>query len=215
MKLKLRFAAIFIVSFLAAFSILNGRFVFANVQFWTLTGTAKSNLPSGSFGPSETRSQKPSPVLQVGLPDRANLVISHLGISAPLVFGIGAEPAKIYDSLEKGIVHYSDTPKPGQGKGASVLLGHSSAYPWYKGHYGSIFALLGKLEPGDRFYIEYEDGRRFTYEMKESIIFNPFIKDSRLSKLENPDKESVVLLSCWPVGTNYRRIAVRADLVTN
>ncbi len=128
------------------------------------------------------------------------------------MFNVPNNNDRIYSNLEKGVVHYSDTAKPGN-PGVAVILGHSSAYPWYKGNYGAVFALLSKLKIGDRFYVQYADNRTFVYEMTQSIIFNPFANDERLTALENAPGSSIILISCYPVGTNYKRIAVQAKQV--
>ncbi len=197
---------IYAVVFVLIFSFLNSRFILANFEFWLLTGSSKPNislLPSSTPVPSQTRTHP--------LPDKAQLVIDKLGVSAPIVFGVSNKSTDIYNNLEKGVVHYSDTPKPGA-NGVSIILGHSSAYPWYKGSYGAVFALLGKLSPGDKFYIRYEDGQTFTFVIKQAVVFTPFREDERLIGIEKNSKTSLVLISCWPVGTNYKRIAIEAEL---
>lgn len=206
--MKLKLLIIFILAFVLIFAVLNSRFVYANMRFWLLTGTRPSTF-DGAQKNQPKKSGLPKPV---ELPNKAQLVIDKLGVSAPIVFGASNNTDDIYKNLENGVVHYSQTPKPGAG-GISIVLGHSSAYPWYKGHYGSVFALLGKLKPGDNFYVQYENGQTFTYSVKQSLVFSPFKKDDRLSQIENDSYQSLVLVSCWPVGTNYRRIAVQAEQI--
>ncbi len=208
--MKIRFLAIFAGTFLVVFGILNVRFLIANVRFLVAPGTiVRDDTLEGArlFPLAENVQAKP-------LPSQARLVIDSIGVDAPIVFGVAPDPDQVYQNLEKGAVHYSNTPKPGL-SGVSVILGHSSAYPWYKGNYGSIFALLGKLKPGDRFYVQYSDGRLFVYEVKQSIVFNPFVPDDRIEEIEQLKGTNLVLVSCWPVGTNYRRIAVQAQLVSS
>ena len=139
------------------------------------------------------------------------LEIPSLGVRAPIVLEKSLDPNKIFDRLEDGVVHYSGSSLPGQ-KGAAIILGHSSAYPWYKGKYGSVFALLGRLKTGDRIIINSGE-KTLVYEVKESLIFNPPFKNTGLERLTAADGSSIILISCWPVGTNYKRIAVRADLI--
>lgn len=207
-SLKFRFLAIFLGTFILVFGLLNTRYLYANVRYWVDPGTivTKDSLDKARLLPlAGDISTKP-------LPDHAQLVIDSIGINAPIIFGVSTDDNDVYNNLEKGVVHYSSTPRPGQ-KGVSVVLGHSSAYPWYKGHYGSVFALLNKLNPGDKFYIQYEDNRVFVFQVKQSLVFNPFGDDARLKELEQSNVPSLILLSCWPVGTNYRRIAIQAELV--
>jgi LPXTG-site transpeptidase (sortase) family protein len=204
--IAMRLAAIFTSTFVAAFFLLNIRFVEKNVQYLIAPGTIKTRntLQDAIRLLPLAENVKPKP-----LPDHARLVIDSIGVNAPIVFGVSDDNDSIYKRLEDGVVHYSNTAKPGL-PGAAVILGHSSAYPWYKGDYGAVFALLSRIKPGDRFYIQYEDNRTFVYEMRQAIIFNPFADDQRLAELENTPESSLVLISCYPVGTNYKRIALQA-----
>lgn len=140
------------------------------------------------------------------------LQIPSLGIKAPIVFEPSTDENVIYKSLEKGIVHYSETPRPGE-KGVSIILGHSSAYSWYRGDYGSIFSQISKLKDGDVILID-SGSQKLSYEVSRSIIFSPKTEtDFELRELELANGSSIVLMTCWPTGTNAKRIAVRADLI--
>jgi len=204
-----RLIVIFAASFTAAFLLLNIRFVEKNVQYLVAPGTIRTRDTLGDAIRLLPLAQnmRPKP-----LSDTATLVIDSIGVRAPIVFNVPDNNDLIYNNLEKGVVHYSNTAKPGE-PGAAIVLGHSSAYPWYKGNYGAVFALLSKLKVGDRFYVQYDDNRSFVYEMKQAIIFNPFENDQRLTDIENASGSSLILISCYPVGTNYKRIAVQAQLV--
>lgn len=204
-----RLLVIFIITFSSAFLLLNYRFVEKNVQYIVAPGTIKTR---DTLKDAIQLLPLAENVQDKQLPDQAILVIDSIGVRAPIVFNVPSNNDLIYKNLESGIVHYSNTVKPGL-PGASVMLGHSSAYPWYKGNYGAVFALLSKLNVGDRFYIQYSDNRTFVYEMTQAIIFNPFANDKRLTALENEPESSIVLISCYPVGTNYKRIAVQAKQV--
>ena len=208
MKLRrLRFFSIFVVAFVLIFAVLNGRFLVAETQYSLgmtptispIVSPAPGNLPI----PEKT---------EIKISDSAILTIGKIGVSAPIVFGISDKTKDIYDNLSRGVVHYSPSPKPGE-KGASIILGHSSDYLWKKNAYGSVFALLGKLAPGDRLQVQYDNGTVLTFEVKQSLIFAPFSNDSRLDKIEGCTDSSLVLVSCWPVGTAYKRIAVEAVII--
>lgn len=178
------------------FGLLNIRYVSAQIKFWFFPVTINSQI---------------TPILPLSDSRNFFLEIPAIGAGAPVVLEKSLDQNKIFKSLENGVVHYADSPLPGQ-KGATIILGHSSAYPWYRGDYGSVFALLEKLKPGDDVYIK--NGEKvFAYRVTESIIFYPFAKDKSVDQIAQTDTSSVVLVSCWPVGTNFRRIAVRADLI--
>lgn len=201
----MRFLKIFIISFIVIFAALNGRFLYANLNYWFKS--FGSQIKNGSPISTSTSSNSTK-----NLPDKAILVIEKIGVSTPIVFGVNNNDSAILNNLENGVVHYSNTPKPGLA-GVSIILGHSSAYPWYKGSYGSVFALLGKLNPGDRFSVQYNDGQVFNFVVRRSVVFSPFGNDARLTAIEKTPGSSLVLISCWPIGTNYKRIAIQAELI--
>ncbi|PJE50381.1 MAG: hypothetical protein COV29_04400 [Candidatus Yanofskybacteria bacterium CG10_big_fil_rev_8_21_14_0_10_36_16] len=140
------------------------------------------------------------------------LEIPRLRVSAPIIIEPSTNTDTIYKRLENGVVHYASTPMPGEA-GTSIILGHSSAYPWYRGQYGSVFALLNQLNAGD--VIQIQNGNEIlNYKVAGSLVFSPFSEDNlKLAEFESTDGSSLVLLSCWPVGTNYKRIAIKADLI--
>jgi LPXTG-site transpeptidase (sortase) family protein len=199
--MKLKFLFVFVAAFVLIFAVLNSRFIYANLKFWLEGGTAHERN-----SPPKTES-----VQKGQLPDGATLIIDGIGVRTPIIFGVGDNVKNVYKNLENGVVHHSGTPKPGM-NGVSIILGHSSAYPWYKGAYGSVFALLGKLKAGDKIYVKYSDGRTFVFSVKQSIIFSPFKENPQLTQIEKSEKPTLVLISCWPIGTNYKRIAVQSEL---
>ena len=204
-----RLTTIFLSTFIVAFLMLNIRFVAKNVQYFVAPGTIKSpnSIQSAIRLLPIAQNIAPKP-----LPDKARLVIDKIGIDAPMVFNVPDDNDRIYARLQDGVVHYSVTAKPGN-PGTALILGHSSAYPWYKGKYGAVFALLSKLSPGDRFYVQYADNRSFIYEVKGSLVFNPFKSDDRVAALERLGGNNIILISCYPVGTTYLRIAVQAQQI--
>jgi len=201
MGMKFRFLLVFAVAFVLIFAVLNSRFILANLEFWLQNGKMQQQGP-----PLNTES---APREQ--LPNEAMLIIDNIGVRAPIIFNSTDNPNDIYENLENGVALYPSTSKPGM-DGVSVILGHSSAYPWYKGAFGSVFALLGKLKAGDKIYVEYADGQSFVFSVQQSIVFSPLSGDGRLSQIEKSEKSTLVLVSCWPIGTNYKRIAIEAEL---
>jgi LPXTG-site transpeptidase (sortase) family protein len=138
----------------------------------------------------------------------ASLIIPKLGIAAPIIFSQSAENKDILRDLHSGAAHYPGSALFGE-RGVGIVLGHSSAFPWYQGNYGSVFSLLHRLTVGDEFFVFYEN-KIYTYRVSKTDIVMP-----KNFQVENPDGGShLVLLSCWPVGTNWRRIVVFSDLVS-
>lgn len=140
------------------------------------------------------------------------LELASLGVSAPIVFEPTTTISKITDALNRGVVHYVNTPHPGEW-GVSVIVGHSSRPRGYYGKHAYVFSKLEQLDEGDTFRI-IKDGTPMTFRVSRKAILNPGAPDSAvLAELENPTGKSVVLMTCWPTGTASKRIAVRAELV--
>lgn len=140
------------------------------------------------------------------------LKIPVLGVEAPIIFEATVSENRIYSALEKGVVHYAETPAPGS-SGTSVIIGHSSAYPWYQGKYGYIFSRLSELHQGDIIIVK-KNNETLSYRVTKTLIFSPKDNnDYELNELGSTEGSSLVLMTCWPNGTNAKRIAVRADLI--
>lgn len=139
------------------------------------------------------------------LEQKATLLIPYLKISAPIVFSKSKKELDLQKDLEKGVVLYPGSVNPGE-DGTMVIVGHSSSYPWYKGNYGNIFSLLEKLKTGDKITIIYNN-KNYEYIVKDQTKATS--QSVQFLQMQNSD---LVLMSCWPVGTNSIRIAVSADL---
>ena len=115
---------------------------------------------------------------------------------------------EVQEFLRKGVVHYPGTAAPGQ-IGNSFITGHSSYYPWDKGHYKEVFANLNQLEPGDEYFIYFQQ-KKYTYQVKEKKEVSPFaikiLEQSKVNKLST-------LMTCWPLGTTLKRLIVVGEQV--
>jgi len=130
--------------------------------------------------------------------------IAKIGVSAPVIMNIATE--NIIPELKGGVVHYAETALPGQA-GNSVIVGHSSDYPWSDGRYKNIFALLDKLVNGDPITL-YFGSQKLTYTVIESKI----VKPTEVSVLAKTDRPVLTLVTCYPVGTSRNRLIIRAEL---
>lgn len=220
---------IWVISFCATFLVLN--FGFLTAQISSSFGMNKSEEPAlknvakvleektYSFPISENKQPEPiAPVIKtairssVSIGDSFVLEIDELGIKSPIILEPSTDLSKVYKSLEGGVVHYSSTPLPGEW-GTSIILGHSSK-PWgYKGSYAYVFSELEQLNEGATFEI-IENGQTMTFKISRKIIFNPEATDEQILRdFEQSYGKSVILMTCWPTGSNSKRIAVRGDLM--
>lgn len=213
-KTIIRLIKAFTVSAVAVYVFVNGPMLYNDAYYWIQSlRPAETNVSASGLAMIEPILLPVSTIDQQPLPNQATITIEKINVDVPIVFGVGSNPDDIYNNLTNGVVHYSPTSKPGQG-GPSIILCHSSLYPWQYNKYGAPCAQVGKLVPGDRITVKYSDGRIFNYRMKQTIIFNPLEADGdkRLAELESNPKPTLILVTCYPVGSNTSRAALEAVL---
>lgn len=178
MKEVLIFIVIFLVVFIVALIVFNGRFIYAQIKY--------NILGPAPLGEKIAR----------GLETPEKIVIPSIGVEAPVILAENSDEYILQKALEKGVVLYPNS---------NIILGHSSAYPWYRGNYGSVFSLLNKLEKGDEILLFSKD-KEYNYQ-----VVGKEIKAPKEISTEN-DNSILYLISCWPINTNWKRIVVKADL---
>jgi len=131
--------------------------------------------------------------------------VPKIGVEAPIVF-VG-DINWVNWNHKYGVVHYPETSFPGGG-GAILLSGHSSPPPNVRGPYDYIFSKLNDLQANDEIIIHFKE-QVFTYRIFRKEIMPP--QDFRLREYHG--KETVTLLSCWPVDTNARKIIIEGEKI--
>lgn len=132
--------------------------------------------------------------------------IAKIGVNAPLVFP--ENQSEVIPSLGSGVALLPGSAEPGQ-KGNTVLIGHSSDFPWSTGRYKTVFALLDALKSGDEILIPYQR-QILRYQVTESKVVQP----TDLSVVEPTPEPTLTLITCYPVGTTKNRLIVRARLIS-
>lgn len=167
---------------------------------------------------SKKHIKKLFPVLDLTIaPPDNRLIIPKIGKNIPIVEmdvnNLQGEDwseleKQIQDGLRGGVVHYPGTAIPGQ-IGNVFITGHSSYYPWDKGQYKEVFALLPQLEKGDFYYVYYNQ-KKYSYHITEKKEVMP----SNVQVLNQPDNERVsTLMTCVPVGTAIRRLILVGEQI--
>lgn len=142
------------------------------------------------------------------------IIIPKLGKNIPLVnvdnhkVGSPKDWNKIFEKeLEKGIIKYPGSANPGEA-GNAFVFGHSSNFPWIKGDYNDVFALLDKLEYGDEVTVFFKQ-KKYVYVIREKHIIKPGYVNAMKGKEE---AKQMTLMTCWPIGTTLNRLIVMGDL---
>ncbi len=119
---------------------------------------------------------------------------------------------EVYDRyLKFGLAHFKGTPIPGDG-GNSFIYGHSAVISFFNRHSNlpeTIFTKLENVDIGDSVEIERED-TTLSYIVRNKKIVSP--DDFSILKTQG-DKETVTLMTCWPLGVGTKRLIVVAERV--
>lgn len=133
---------------------------------------------------------------------RFGLIINKLGIQVPVIEGVdGLNKAVYYKALTRGVAHYKGTAKPGE-NGNIFIFGHSSTFIG-TGSYAQIFASLNNLKKGDEAIISFRD-KSYRYAVSAKKI----VASDDVSVLEPTKSEQLTIMTCWPIGSNAKRLIV-------
>lgn len=163
------------------------------------------SAPTGQNGPAPI-------VAKTSYTDKQNtLEIPKISISAPIVFSTSDNKTALTKDLNSGVVYYPGSVYPGQ-VGQIIILGHSAPLGWPKIKYDWVFTDLEKLAPGDTILIDLNN-KQYTYIVRQKTIIQrgADVPTDGLSAGNNV----LTLISCWPPGKDYQRIAVQAELLAN
>lgn len=139
-----------------------------------------------------------------------SLIISSLGITAPIVY-INEKNEKAYqEALKNGVVHFPGTAKVGE-FGNAYIFGHSSDYFWSTGNYKSVFALLPKIQLDSEITVSDETGTPFIYKVIESKRISA--KDLSVLDQQGNKRKLLTLQTSYPIGTALARWVVIAELL--
>lgn len=137
-----------------------------------------------------------------------SIVIPKIGAAARVIINVDPSNPKDYlPALQKGIAHAKGTVFPGM-KGISFYFSHSTDNFWDVGRYNAVFYLLKDMQVGDDIYIYFKN-QRYNYKVTKTEIINPD-DVSLLVNAQHVTDQEVVLQTCWPPGTTWKRFIVIA-----
>ncbi|MEK7124628.1 MAG: class E sortase [Patescibacteria group bacterium] len=137
------------------------------------------------------------------------LEIPKIGISAPVIISESDNAGVLKKNLDTGVVYYPQSVLPGQ-VGRTLLLGHSAPENWPHIKYDWVFNDLNDLSPGDEITLDFGN-KRYTYKVKRGDIIGKGAEI--ISDPSDQKSNTLILISCWPPGKDYKRIVVQAQLI--
>jgi LPXTG-site transpeptidase (sortase) family protein len=109
------------------------------------------------------------------------------------------------------VAQAKDTSLPGLGAGhTTYLFAHSTAEGLNMLRINSVFYLLGELNNNDIIFID-KNGINYTYKVYKQLVVDA--NQIQYLKYTETDKEVLILQTCWPIGTNWKRLLVFAQRV--
>jgi len=151
----------------------------------------------------------PGPVQALAAPNAAfSIVIPKIEAKAPIFANVdAADPIDFKRALAQGVAHAKGTFFPGMGE-VIYLFAHSTDSPLNIARYNAVFFLLRELEEGDEILIFF-NGKKFSYRVAEKMITPP----GDTTFFQSQGEEILVLQTCWPPGTTWKRLLVLAKPV--
>lgn len=140
----------------------------------------------------------------------SKIIIPKINVEIPVIYDqSGVDEKTVQKALESGVVHYANTPLPGQ-DGNLVIVGHSSNNIFNKGKYKFAFVLLSKMENGDTFMLQ-KNGKRYVYKVYNKQI----VKPNDIGVLNAQTKAATAtLITCDPPGTSVNRLVVVGEQIS-
>lgn len=166
---------------------------------------------TGSFTYDPTTNSSREIVIDTDYDKDMYLDIESIGIEDIIITpNVESSDEEIYNKyLKRGVAHFRGTPLPGDG-GNSFIYGHSSVESFFSRHQNlpeTIFTRLENIEVGDDVYIT-RDGEELHYIVRKKKI----VEATDFSILDTQgDKETVTLMTCWPLGIGTKRLIVVAE----
>jgi sortase A len=146
---------------------------------------------------------------QILVPSDTNfsIAIPKIGASAKVYPNVDpTNSSEFLPILQKGIAHAKGSVFPGF-NGNVYLFAHSTDAWWNVGRYNAVFYLLKNLEQGDAITVFFEN-RRFDYVVDKIVIVDP--ENTSLIAGTQTGRQQLVLQTCWPPGTTWKRLDVIA-----
>lgn len=170
------------------------------IAYNNIKGSAATNVDIKK----EIESQSP--------PEEFSIKIPKIGAVAMVKTNVSPFDKKEYLLvLEKDVVaHAKNTGLPGEKDRAIYLFAHSTRQGLPTVRNNSVFYLLGELRKDDPIFINY-NGKVYGYRVYDQKIVNAI--DVGYLSYGEKGKEILILQTCWPLGTDWKRLLVFAERI--
>ena len=138
------------------------------------------------------------------------LIIPKIAVRTKVLTNIDPNKEDEYNAvLTNKAAHAAGSSFPGQ-KGLIYLFGHSTNSIFNVNFFNPVFYSVKNLEKGDELTLLYQ-GKLYNYQINDKKI----VEANDLSNLQTePNKEKLILQTCWPPGTSWKRLLLIASPIT-
>lgn len=137
----------------------------------------------------------------------SSILIPKIQAYSPVIKNVDAFDEDEYDQALKHGVAMAKGSAPVGSDGLTYVFAHSSGNPWELTRFNTVFLRLDELEAGDDIQF-FSGGREYIYEVVDKKEVSPH----EVSYLLNNDFEGLILQTCSPIGTDFKRLLVFAKL---
>lgn len=136
-----------------------------------------------------------------------SVIIPKIGANQRINANVNPNNEEEYlEVLRTSIAHAKGSAYPGI-NGTTYLFAHSTDNFWQVGRYNAVFYLLNKMEKGDDVVLFFNN-KRYNYVVSETKIVDA--TDTHYIDSFMGQGERVILQTCWPPGTAWKRLLVFA-----
>jgi len=141
-----------------------------------------------------------------GVPTAFSIVIPKISAKSPIIPNVDpADESAYMEALKTGVAHAAGTKFPGQ-TGTIYLFAHSTNSTFNVARYNAVFYLLKELKAGDDIIIFFA-GQEYKYQVTDNQITDA---NDTTWLVDVPGEERLVLQTCWPPGTTFKRLLIIA-----
>lgn len=182
-------------------------------RLWRMTGISHyivdpiSHIRQGKFLSSNFISTHSNSISMNPIDTLFSIMIPKIGANATITPNVDASDKNAFlPVLQHSVAHAKGSSLP-DGDGSVYLFAHSTDNFWDVGRYNAVFYLLKELQGGDSIVLFYNN-KRYDYTVSEKKIIDPSDVSYLINSLKSP--KQLILQTCWPPGTTWKRLLVIA-----
>lgn len=180
----------------------------AILNYWDYQNSKVASAGSGSGSVVA-----PTPTITEVTSKEYSITIPKIGAYAKIESDISPFDPKEYLSVlkENTVAHAKGTDKVDSGKGtSSYIFAHSTEQGVGMARKNAVFYLLGELKNDDVVFVN-NHGKILRYKVYKQQIVNA--SQTEFLKYKESEKEIIILQTCWPIGTDWKRLLVFVERI--